>query len=158
MLEAEQIRNRLRTFLGDDRYEKFVTRVPSKVEGRRLLFWQERAWDEFVGANPDCSLSLAEIVSVFGDCPRFGSRIRIAREHALVKTWLLGGPLQIEAVDAKCGTQHPIWSEMKREVQDDDIIQEFRSPPETWARMAGRQGFALVRNGEVIQTVVTALN
>ena len=43
-------------------------------------------------------------------------------------------------------------------LQEGDELWEFRSPRESWANMAGRAGIALVRNGEVVASIVTRMN
>ena len=56
------------------------------------------------------------------------------------------------------GFQNEQWRKLKSQMQDGDVLREFKSPPKTWARMAGRQGIALVRDGKVIDSIVTLLN
>ncbi len=43
-------------------------------------------------------------------------------------------------------------------IKEGDTIWEFESPPSTWAALAGRKGYALVREGTVIAGFVTFLN
>lgn len=42
--------------------------------------------------------------------------------------------------------------------QQGDQILSFTSPPETWAELCGRSGMALLRDGKVIDYVVTMMN
>ncbi len=36
-----------------------------------------------------------------------------------------------------------------------DTVVWFKSPPYTWGALAGREGYALVRDGEIIESVLT---
>lgn len=40
----------------------------------------------------------------------------------------------------------------------DDEIWLYSSPPESWQMLCGRSGYALVREGEVIDTFLTLMN
>ena len=172
MLEAERIRDRLRSHLGDDRYARFVMRVPDTSQGTRLLFWQQRAWKQFVAANPDCQLDFAQIVDVFAGCPLYGARTLKRKYHLRVKSWLRGPPLSVEDAESEhmvsdarlgpvavaFGFQNERWLKIKSQLQEGDTLRRFRSPPDTWANLAGQQGIALLRNGEVVDTIVTLMN
>lgn len=172
LLEAQDIRDRLRSHLGDERYAKFVTGVPSSDEGTRLRFWQERVWEEFVAEHPDCRLSYSQIVDVFAGCPINGARILKAKHHDRIASWLCGRQKTVEEIEnnhmvsddrlgptsVAFGFQNKQWQKLKSQIQDGDALREFKSPPETWARMAGRQGIALVRDGKVIDSIVTLRN
>lgn len=50
------------------------------------------------------------------------------------------------------------WQDLLAPMQPGDEIWEFSSPPETWQRLSGRAGLALVRNGEIVDTLTTAMN
>lgn len=50
------------------------------------------------------------------------------------------------------------WKELLAEMQPDDELWEFRSPPETWQHLAGRAGFAVIRKGEVVAVLTTMMN
>lgn len=43
-------------------------------------------------------------------------------------------------------------------IQKDDRIYFFSSPEHSWITLAGRAGYALVRNGEVIDYLITTLS
>jgi hypothetical protein len=58
----------------------------------------------------------------------------------------------------KCVVIDPKRMGFRVEVEDDDIVYEFCSPPESWAVLAGRKGYALVRDGEIIDSIITELN
>jgi hypothetical protein len=47
---------------------------------------------------------------------------------------------------------------LKADMQPNDELWTFSSPPRTWEDLAGRAGIALVRDGQVIEVIVTMLN
>lgn len=55
-----------------------------------MRFWQERAWESFVLANPDCELSFVQLVPIFADCPAYGAKMRRAKQLARITSWLKG--------------------------------------------------------------------
>lgn len=172
MPTPEVIRERFRARLGEERYQHFVFRVPSSTEGTRLAFWQEREWERFVKENPECELDFAGIVDVFANCPDFGASVRKTAYCELVRSWLHGESMSIDELERQLGTNRnenrqqlewfglgsKQWQRIKEQMQTGDQLYRFRSPPETWANMAGRAGIALVRDGRVIDTLVTSLN
>ena len=50
------------------------------------------------------------------------------------------------------------WLDFKRQIQEGDELWEFRSPFQTWLHLRGRQGICIVRDGEIIDSIVTVLN
>jgi hypothetical protein len=56
------------------------------------------------------------------------------------------------------GYQNSIWEAVKRSAQDSDEIWEFSSPAKSWKLLAGRAGVCIVRNGKVIDGIVTIMN
>lgn len=50
------------------------------------------------------------------------------------------------------------WERLKASMQEGDELWEFSSPPETWQHLMGRAGVALVRDGDVVDFLVTVLN
>jgi hypothetical protein len=56
------------------------------------------------------------------------------------------------------GFQNDRWRDLLAEMQQGDELWEFCSSQESWARLAGRAGIVLVRNGEIIGSIVTKLN
>jgi len=56
------------------------------------------------------------------------------------------------------GGLHREWEALKAAMQPGDELYAFHSSPESWHALAGRRGFALVRNGKVVRKVVTLLN
>ena len=172
MPTSDEIRERFRKRLGDERYRDFVYRVPKYADGSRLLFWQEREWDRFIEDNPDCGLNFAGIIDVFSACPEFGAIVRHEAYCDLLFSWLQGDPMSVKDVERKYGTNRienrqqlesfgigsKQWQDLKSQIEPGDELYRFRSPPKTWANMAWRAGIALVRNGKVVASLITALN
>jgi len=50
------------------------------------------------------------------------------------------------------------WDLLKASMQEGDTVWEFSSPPESWRNMAGRAGVALVRDGAIIDVIITMMN
>jgi len=50
------------------------------------------------------------------------------------------------------------WQELLARMQDGDELWEFESPPETWENLAGRKGIALIRECQVVASIVTLMN
>ncbi|TWT31796.1 hypothetical protein [Blastopirellula retiformator] len=145
----------LHTFLGEDR---FTRSVPGEANGTRLSYWMEEAWGKFVAAHPDCQLTYPEIVAVFSICPDHGVLVQRARFLELVAAWLQGPLHRIEEVGGGELPFDPQRLKCKSQLQPGDGWRQFRSPPESWAAMAGLEGFVLVRDGDVIDYVVTCMN
>lgn len=172
MPTPEEIRERFKKHLGVERYREFVYRVPDSIDGTRLLFWQEREWKRFEDSNQDCKLDFNGIVNVFASCPEFGIGVRRHSWNELVATWLRGESLTVDEIENReparstdgypqlqsFGVGSKLWEQWKQNMQPSDRIVEFQSPPDSWAQLAGRAGFALVRDGKVVDTLVTRMN
>ncbi|HEY1067940.1 MAG TPA: hypothetical protein VGE52_17585 [Pirellulales bacterium] len=50
------------------------------------------------------------------------------------------------------------WKRLLAQMQPGDELREFCSSEESWNRLAGRSGVALLRNGRQIAALVTMLN
>ena len=50
------------------------------------------------------------------------------------------------------------WDEFIASMQKGDEVWLYRSPPETWRAMAGNEGVAIVRAGELIKTLILRMN
>jgi hypothetical protein len=50
------------------------------------------------------------------------------------------------------------WSALKRIIKPTDELYRFSTSPESWAHLAGRSGYALVRNRKVVAHIVTLMN
>lgn len=56
------------------------------------------------------------------------------------------------------GFKHKEWAKFRAQFQKGDELWIFSSPKETWAGLCGRAGFAIVRDGEVVDVFVSVLN
>lgn len=56
------------------------------------------------------------------------------------------------------GFDNDKWRGLMAQMQDGDELWEFVSPEESWKALAGRAGIALVRSGEVVESIVTMMN
>jgi hypothetical protein len=54
--------------------------------------------------------------------------------------------------------QHGEWEELKAAMLPGDELWAFSSPAESWEHLAGRAGFAVVRDGVPIKIIVTVMN
>src|SRR5580692_3825247 len=50
------------------------------------------------------------------------------------------------------------WKPFIAQMQPGDELWHFSSPPETWANMAGRAGYAIVRDGVIVHSLMTLMN
>jgi hypothetical protein len=57
--------------------------------------------------------------------------------------------------DKPFGHLHRKWQKLKSGIQSGDELWEFVSPPESWAHHMGRQGYAIVRRGQVVEFLLT---
>jgi hypothetical protein len=93
------------------------------------------------------------------------------REAAVLKEWLTRR-LTVDDAEAAHSVQDerlgpdPVpfgfinhrWRQLLARMTPGDELWEFSSSPESWANMAGRSGIALVRQGEIVDSIITALN
>ena len=56
------------------------------------------------------------------------------------------------------GFQFEEWSALKGQFQEEDELWEFSSPFETWENLGGTAGICIVRDGEVVDSIVTMMN
>ena len=56
------------------------------------------------------------------------------------------------------GGQNERWERLKASLQSGDQIWTFYSPPVTWEHCAGRSGVAVVREGRVVDCLITMMN
>lgn len=56
------------------------------------------------------------------------------------------------------GFNNDQWVNFKRKLQPGDKIYDFCSSAHSWQNLAGRMGYVLVRNGEVVDFFVTLMN
>ncbi len=78
------------------------------------------------------------------------------------KQWLSTRVTVVEAERANAvgdrpfGTQNGRWERLKGNMASGDELWEFVSPPESWAHRCGRQGYAVVRRGAVVDALLTS--
>lgn len=73
------------------------------------------------------------------------------REH-LVKTDRLGpNPVPF-------GFIHGQWLKFKGQIRPGDQLWNFCSSGESWEHLAGREGLCIVRNGEIVASIITCMN
>jgi hypothetical protein len=53
---------------------------------------------------------------------------------------------------------HARWEELKAKMLPGDELWDFRSDPRSWAALAGREGVALVRDGAIVDVIVTHMS
>jgi hypothetical protein len=53
------------------------------------------------------------------------------------------------------GHLHRKWNQLKTGIKNGDELWEFVSPPESWAHQKGRQGYAIVRSGQIVSFLLT---
>ena len=56
------------------------------------------------------------------------------------------------------GFMYQEWKQLLAAMQPGDELWEFSSPADTWKHLAGRAGFAVVRNGNPIASLVTCMS
>lgn len=73
------------------------------------------------------------------------------REH-LVKTDRLGpNPVPF-------GFIHGQWLKFKDQIRQGDQLWKFCSSGESWGHLAGREGLCIVRDGEIVASIITCMN
>lgn len=63
-MDARTLRAALETFLGEQRFIKFIT---AGFEPR-MFYWQEREWDRFVDAHPQFAAALPRLADLLRFC------------------------------------------------------------------------------------------
>jgi hypothetical protein len=81
---------------------------------------------------------------------------RVTVEEAEQQNMILDDRLGRKAVPF--GFMNEKWKAFIAQMVEGDQLWEFISPPDTWQNLCGRQGIAIVRNGEVLSTLVTEMN
>jgi hypothetical protein len=56
------------------------------------------------------------------------------------------------------GYQNRKWERLKAQLLEGDELWEFCSPPESWAHRKGRQGYAIVRRGTIVDALTTTMS
>ncbi len=50
------------------------------------------------------------------------------------------------------------WLALKKKLREGDELWEFTSPQEDWDNLGGRKGVCVVRDGEVVYSITTAMS
>jgi hypothetical protein len=66
-MDSAELRSLFRAFVGDNRCRRFVHQLHF-TRKRRLLYWQQDLWDEFVERNPHAKMSLEALKAHFQFC------------------------------------------------------------------------------------------
>ena len=56
------------------------------------------------------------------------------------------------------GRNNPAWERLKGQMVEGDQLWEFSSPADHWQHLCGRAGIALVRDGKILDSLVTMMN
>lgn len=56
------------------------------------------------------------------------------------------------------GFRHDRWLAFKKQIKQGDEIWKFSSSTESWEDLAGREGICIVRDGEIVDSIVTMMN
>ena len=85
-------------------------------------------------------------------------------EQDIPSSWLFD-PVDMDEIErdwldkpAPYGIPSDEWNRLKSLMEDGDVIHAFSSPSESWEHLAGRAGYAVVRDGQAIVSVVTLMN
>ena len=81
---------------------------------------------------------------------------RVTVQEAERQNMILDDRLGAEAVPF--GFMNEKWKAFIAQMVEGDELWEFTSPADTWQNLCGRQGIAIVRNGEVLSSLVTEMN
>ncbi len=81
----------------------------------------------------------------------------VENDEFVPKEWLRK-KISIEDAEDDIFIPEKVWSIMKQLIRPGDELWEFSTPPWMWECSRGRAGFALVRNGEIVHSIVTEMN
>ncbi len=66
--------------------------------------------------------------------------------------------VKIDGKNVPFGYMHRTWIALRKKMLEGDELYEFNSSDESWEHLAGREGIALVRNGEIVADIVTLMS
>ena len=81
-----------------------------------------------------------------------------AEDYSVYPTEWLIKKVDLDIIDAALGYRSDDWMHLKEQVREGDEVWLFCSPSEYWDRLCGREGFALVRQGAIVGSILTSLN
>jgi hypothetical protein len=79
----------------------------------------------------------------------------VMRQELPPASWISSRRSSPEAIGRRLG---PLASELLSAMQPGDEIRSFKNSAEAWKKRCGRRGFVLLRGGNVIKVLVTAMN
>ena len=116
--------------------------LPDKLAARVKSWREERFWQKAFAS---------EYRQVEHWLTRRRDKGEVEREHLVTDDRLGPEPVPF----GWCAGQ---WYQLLKMMRDGDEIWEYCSDPDSWERLAGQAGIALVRNGRVIRKVITEMN
>jgi hypothetical protein len=81
----------------------------------------------------------------------------VKNDEYVPKEWLRK-KISIKDVEDDILIPEKVWLILKQEIRQGDELWAFTSPPKMWERLWGRAGIALVREGEIVHSIVTVMN
>jgi hypothetical protein len=67
-------------------------------------------------------------------------------------------PYSKKPIPIPFGKDNATWNDIKSKMLEGDEVWRFSSPPETWTNMCGRGGVCIVRNGKIVDGIITIMN
>jgi hypothetical protein len=104
-----------------------------------------------------------------------GTALNLAQLESILTSWLIK-KVTVEEIEAAnpgirderidrfpeaakpFGFLNPKWEALKAEMKPGDELWTFASPADSWKNLAGRAGIALVREGDVVRSIITLQN
>ena len=50
------------------------------------------------------------------------------------------------------------WVDFREKLREGDELWEFKSPQKSWDNLAGREGYCIVRDGKVVEHIITVMS
>ncbi len=101
-------------------------------------------------------------------------KVSISLSEFKAKEYILSGPEDIEKIESESyeiveksetscpklplGCRQEDWEKFKSKVKKGDEIFHFTSPPEHWAALYGRAGYAIIRGDKVVDVFIMLVN
>jgi hypothetical protein len=158
--------------LPHDVLEYFRSVLQAEPQAEPWHIWWERHAEELRGVlRPGHHLRLRmgyisvirELLAAAGytweePASRFNPKFH--RPELIPSAWLTQqvASTEVEAKLPPDGYLCDLWRWLVSQMEPQDQIWSFSSPPETWRRLMGASGFALVRNGKAYDSVVMLEN
>ncbi|BDD88840.1 hypothetical protein [Desulfofustis limnaeus] len=146
---------------------QFHTLVVSEEDAKyREKYFCERFWNRIafiatdsIPANIDEKKILLKIID---DCARYCFRDDLSRDEVELQRSSradenLGKKITIQEVEAEYELFFE-WEELKPFIRNNDELWAYNTDQESWDHLAGESGVALVRDGEVIASIMTKIS